>query len=224
MEKAYIDLNKQLSAKEMSPEQRRNVIYSLFSYLMFDHIGYDLHGVGDSMEHILGIEEGKHVSLTPDDEKTGADEGSMPVNHLDRAFIERLKDRYIDVKGSENHVFNADNLEDHIRSRIGGQGQAFRMILAQTGWQPQDNDTFVPHVYFTCTPITEDYRVYKNGLKNNPNQDEYDFYREGSTTKFSDMGSRACFGSFQLCMDIFNNHGIGSFIHGAMLERIFDIC
>lgn len=224
VERAYIDLNKQLSAKEMSPEQRRNVIYSLFSYLMFDHIGYDLHGVGDSMEHILGIEEGKHVSLTPDEEKTGADEGSMPVNHLDRAFIERLKDRYIDVKGSENHVFNADNLEDHIRSRIGGQGQAFRMILAQTGWQPQDNDTFVPHVYFTCTPITEDYRVYKNGLKNNPNQDEYDFYREGSTTKFSDMGSRACFGSFQLCMDIFNNHGIGSFIHGAMLERIFDIC
>jgi hypothetical protein len=225
VEQAYIDLNKQLRDLEMSPEMRRNVIYSLFSYLLFDHIGYSMRGIGDSMEHILGIEDGKHVALAPDEERPAVederDENAMtPIN---RTFIERLKERYIDVKGSENHVFNADNLEDHIRSRIGGQGQAFRMILAQTGWQPEGNDTFVPHVYFTCTPITEDYRVYKNGLKNNPDQDEFDFYREGSTTKFSDMGSRACFGSFQLCIDIFNNHGIGSFFYGAMLERVFDI-
>lgn len=227
VEQAYIDLNKQLIGKGMRLEQRRNVIYSLFSYLMFDHIGYSMRGVGDSMEHILGIEEGVQVSLDPNEKNAiigdGQNEVSMSTNHLDHAFIEQLKKRYIDVKGSENHVFNADNLEDHIRSRIGGQGQAFRMILAQTGWQPEDNDMFVPHVYFTCTPITEDYRVYKNGLKDKPSQDEFDFYREGSTTKFSDMGSRACFGSFQLCMDIFNNHDIGSFVYGAMLERIFDI-
>lgn len=227
VEQAYMQLNQRLKDLRMMPEQRRNVIYSLFSYLLFDHIGYDMHDMGDSVDHILGLEEGTPVKLCDNDETRVADDDEQQEKNgserIDRALIEQLRKRYIDIKGSEGHVFNADTLEDHIRSRIGGQGLAFRMLLAQTGWQPENNDSFVPHVFFTCTPITEDYRVYKNGLKNNPDQDEFDFYREGSSTKFGDMGSRACFGSYQLCMDIFNNHDIGSFYYGAMLQRICDI-
>jgi len=234
VEQAYMQLNQRLKDRGLSPDHRRNIIYSLFTYLMFDHIGYDMRDMGGSMEHILGIDEDALFKMSNDEdtevdgneekeEKKKEKKEEKESDKIDKAFIRHLKQRYIDIKGSEDHVFNADNLEDHIRARIGGQGQAFRMLLAQTGWMPESNDSFVPHVFFACTPITEDYRVYKNGLKSNPDQDEYDFYREGSSVKFGDMGSRACFGSYQLCMDIFNNHDIGSFDYGAMLQRICDI-
>lgn len=225
VEQAYKDLNKRLMARGLSLEQRRNVIYSLFSYLLFDHLGYDMRNLGETMEHILGLEPENGIDFKDTDETVveGEKDVARGENKVDKAFINQLKNRYIDVNGNAEHVFNADNLEDHIRSRVGGQGQAFRMLLTQTGWHPENQDTFVPHVYFTCTPITEDYRVYKNGLKSIAGQDEFDFYCEGSMTKFSDVGSRACFGSYQLCMDIFNRHNIGSFDYGAMLQRIFDI-
>lgn len=216
VEEAYVQFNKSMKKKYLPLEQRRNVIYSLFAYLMFDHIGYDMRDLGESMDHILGLEEDCHLPLLGDEE-------SSDSYHIDPDTVERLKQRYIDIKGSEGHVFNARNLEEHITSRVGGQGQAFRMLLTQTGWQSENLDSFVPHVYFTCTPVTEDYEVYRNGRKDDPNQDEFDFYRDGSSTKFSDSGSRACFGSFQLCMDIFNKHGIGSFAYGGMLQRIIDI-
>ena len=96
------------------------------------------------------------------------------------------------------------------------------MLLTQTGWYPETKDTFVPHVFFTCTPITQDYLVYRNGRKGE-DPDEYDFYHDGLTTSFSEVGSRACFGSYQLCMDIFNGHDIGSFNFGALLHRVCNI-
>ena len=224
VEEAYVQLNKRMKKMHLPLEQRRNAIYSLFSYLMFDHIGYDMRDLGGSMNHILGLEDDCRLPLLDDEPTAGADDaGHDPDAAIDESTIERLKQRYIDIQGSEGHVFNARTLEEHITSRVGGQGQAFRMLLTQTGWYSDNHDTFVPHVYFTCTPITEDYLVYRNGRKDKENQDEFDFYRDGSPTKFSDTGSRACFGSFQLCMDIFYKHNIGSFGFGGMLQRIIDV-
>lgn len=230
VEGAYVDLNRSLKAKHRSHEYIRNVIYSLFSYLMFDQIGYDMNDIGDSLEYILGLEEGDRDLLKGCSNnangtvKTQEDteQQDKKKEDIERAFIDELKDRYLDLQGSKAFIFDADSLEDHLKSRIGGDGQAFRMLLAQTGWYPEINDTFIPHVFFTCTPITEDYLVYRNGRKGE-DPDEFDFYHEGLDRSFSEANSHAYFGSYQLCMDIFNNHDMGSFNFGALLQRICNI-
>ena len=202
----------------MDYESCRNVIYSLFSYIMFNHIGSINSDIGDSIEHILGIDETMNVELLPNE-----------TNSTEKSFVKKLENRYLDITGSNGEVMSAVGIIGHIQSRIGDQGQGFRQLLVQSGWAGDPNSSFVPHVFFTCTPITQDYRVFKNGDKD-LGQDKFDFYHETTLddgtagyVSFSEVSSQACFGSYQLFLDILYHHEIGSFSYGGLLQRIIDI-
>lgn len=218
VEAAYQSLYQQMRKKKMDYESCRNVIYSLFSYIMFNHIGSINSDIGDSIEHILGIDETMNVELLPNE-----------TNSTEKSFVKKLENRYLDITGSNGEVMSAVGIIGHIQSRIGDQGQGFRQLLVQSGWAGDPNSSFVPHVFFTCTPITQDYRVFKNGDKD-LGQDKFDFYHETTLddgtagyVSFSEVSSQACFGSYQLFLDILYHHEIGSFSYGGLLQRIIDI-
>ncbi len=219
VEAAYQSLYKQLRKKKMDKGGCRNAIYSLFSYLLFNHIGsINNSDIGDTIEYILGIDETMNVELLPGE-----------ANSTEESFIKKLEDRYVDITGSTGQLMSPVGMTDHILSRIGDQGQGFRQLLVQTGWAGDPNSSFVPHVFFTCTPITQDYRVFKNGDRNK-GQDEFGFYREitldnGTTVvkDFDQASSCACFGSYQLLLDILYRHDIGSFSYGGLLELTFNV-
>lgn len=202
-EDAYIDLIDELSRLGIPQEQIRNSVYSLFSYLLSDLIGQ----IGPEwkntpLNHILGTSANLQ-DLIPDE-------------------IQELRTRFIDLDGSDGVLHNDDDdLKAHIKSVIGGNGQGFQKVLSHTGWA-KEGTSFVPHVHYTCTPITEDFKIYRNGRAQD-HEDEFDFYRDGSKVKFSDRNSKACFGSYQLCMDIMEQHEIGDFSYGAMLQRIINL-
>ena len=133
--------------------------------------------------------------------------------------MEKLANLYMDSTPSGGTVVhNTKDLITHINSRIGGDGQAFRNILLQAGINTQ-NEAIIPHVYFSCTPITDDYSIYENF--------EYegriapDFCHNGDIDDlFMARNSNVCFGSYQLCMDILKQHQLGSFIHGSLLNHL----
>ena len=216
-EEAYVKLNKQLKNKlqeniESSKLARYNVIYSLFSYLLFDCLEYNVSGMGSSTDYIVGLDQ-EHIN---------ASSVSLP-DSMDNSTKSELRDLYLDTDGSDGFIYKAEDLKSHIESRIGGSpGQAFRGILSKVGWEDND-DGFVPHVYFTSTPITADYEVYKNGDKSK-GQNEFGFYRGSSIYPFANAGSSACFGSLQLCLDILYQHGMGSFFsHSGMLSNLINL-
>lgn len=219
VEAAYQSLYKQLRKKQKDIEGCRNVIYSLFAYILFNHIGIFNYDIGDSIEYILGIDETMNIELLPGE-----------ANSVEEDFVKELEKRYIDISGSNGQIMSPVGVSDHILSRIGDQGLGFRQLLVQTGWKGDSNSSFVPHVFFTCTPITQDYRVFKNGDKNK-GQDEFGFYREITlddgkvvVKDFDQASSCACFGSYQLLLDILYRHGIiDSFPHGGLLQQIMDI-
>lgn len=174
-------------AEEVEKDRKRNAIYSLFYYAMLNHLyGYTIKDKDFNAK--IGIPQGF----------TGIDKD-----------ITHIVANYLDLTFNGGYVHNpTGNLKLHILTRIGSSGQAFRRILDQTGCK-QKNEP-VPHVYFTCTPITEDYDIYENRIPEEGG-DQYEpneFYREGINDRFSERGSCACFGSYQLLTDILVQHGI----------------
>lgn len=182
------------SLKDMSKEGKRNAIYSIFYYAMLHHLSPSNNKYiipNDQFNYKIGLP--KEIAIIDKD-------------------IARIVSDYLDLTFNGGIVNNAtNNLQDHVTSRIGGSGMAFRRILGQTGWsEPANQHAIIPHVYFTCTPITEDFDIYENKIAQQGG-DPYkpnEFYRNGIKDEFSERCSCACFGSFQLLMDILVQHGI----------------
>ncbi len=114
----------------------------------------------------------------------------------------------------------------HITSRFGGLGNAdaFRRLLQKTGIDALD-DIIVPHVYFTSTPITSEYEMYKNYQEEVDGKEmmALDFKRvseNGIESTFWSRSSQACLGTFQLCMDILNHHQLRNFTQGSLLRHL----
>ena len=185
-EVAYKTLHSEI-LKGMAYEKKRNIIYSLFYYAIHHYLyGYPVWD--KDFNYKIGLP----------DQFRGIDKN-----------IQAIIATYLDTTANGGIVHNAENnLKNHITSRIGGQGRAFQQILNQAGWvQHPDATSLVPHVYFTCTPITEDYDIYENETDDGFESNE--FYRDkDKNKKFSERNSCACFGSFQLLMDILVQHGI----------------
>ena len=80
-------------------------------------------------------------------------------------------------------------------------------------------DDIVPHVYFSCTPITSDYDIYENYI-NDKGRPASDFKKniDGKDYLFRNMCSNVCFGSFQLAIDILAQHGLGNYEVGGLLR------
>ena len=206
VERAYQELKTQLQVGngENWDIVWRNALYSVFAYAMLVHLGmitYDKDKDKRDKE-LLGL--GDNVQL-PDQ----CDE-----------FI----NKFLDLAGSLDHVHEGNDVKSHISARIGGAGGGFRALLQKCGKVQHANAVVdVPHVHFTCTPITEDFEVFQNGEpingENNPN-----FYREGQTMTFKAMSSHACFGSLQLCLDILKQHKLSRVaFNGRLLNNICGI-
>ena len=175
----------------------------------------------NDIRHILGLHNNT-VKLLDDGWPSGmcSDDNYYIV---DDSRLRQLTEKYLDVTGGAGHVMESRNMEQHIQSRIGGTGKCFKKLLTHAGKNAcNGNDEVTPHVYFSCTPITERFEVYKNGVANK-NTDQHDFYRDDDSVSFSGAGSQFCFGSFQLCLDLLYQHGIMPYNYSGMLSLCIDV-
>ena len=228
-EAAYKALYEKLS--DLSYERSRNIIYSIFNYAMLHYVFKYTIPV-EEFNNKMGIPMDYNLELVPG--KTAGTEAP-----------EDIENTYVDLSGGGGIIHNAIDLKTHITSRIGGQGQAFRRLLGQTGWLQRRNQSIIPHVYFTCTPITEVFDIYENRIIKETKDAEgnvikieditgsenvrqgtnsYEFYRgEGLNNTYSAQSSCACFGSYQLLMDIMIQHDIyDKFEDGQLLRLLRD--
>ena len=207
VEGAYQDLLTELKnsdwAKEKADVAWRNALYSLFTYAILCHAGLMTDDV-QKRHKMLGIPENLAEGLPSD--------------------VNKLIERFLAIDESQKFVFNGGSAREHVISRIGGNGKGFRGLLQQTGWERQEKASLaVPHVHFTCTPVTEEFKVYKNKL-DSTGQQTPEFYRDGETTPFSELNSNMCYGSLQLCIDILKQHKLGDGLPmGDLLVDIFDL-
>ena len=153
--------------------------------------------------------------------------GVPQTTEFERVFpgiqIARLKEAFLNTMPAHCRVHMAADLEAHIRSRIGAPGQGFQQILQQA--RAEIMGGLVPHVFFTCTPITANYDVYQNGNavetdSNGQPQSPHKFYLNGY--EFSEANSRAHFGSLQLCLDVLTQHELVDEPTGNLLDQLFN--
>ena len=125
-------------------------------------------------------------------------------------------------------ILKADtpDLRAHINSRLGGNaGKAFRLLLTKTKLKKGNKKLavgrIVPHVYFSCTPITSEYDIYQNyNLVEGRPAPDFKKIINGKPYFFHNMNSNVCFGSYQLTMDILTQHGLGNFKVGNLLRTM----
>lgn len=213
-ENAYMYLHDNV-LNEMEIEAMRNAIYSIFHSSMLCHLNDNLE-IDDEYEYFIGLDQYSNIkkeALLSDGD--GTDD-----------FLTKVANKYVDFNGGDGIIVkDTHDLADHIDSRLGAQGNsiAFRGILSQTGVNAI-NEEIVPHVYFTCTPITADYEMYRNyQIKEEDGSltTASDFRRDEGKNNFSyfrKRSSHACFGSYQLCMDIMKHHQLRQFAQGSLLR------
>lgn len=178
----------------------RNALYSLFAYTLLGHAEL-LNPTKTDLDELLGM-DAELVKELPDNAK-------------------ELEKRFLDIEQSQQHLHNSDTVRLHIQSRVNG----FMPLLQQTKWRQRNNMSVgVPHVHFSCTPITEYFEVFRNADETK-GQEASQFYRDGVKMTFGEQNSNMCFGSLQLCIDILRQHDmIGDDIAtGNLLKDIFDL-
>lgn len=212
-EQEYMRLDSDV-LRGLDVEERRNVIYSIFHSSMLYHVNNGLLKQNDEYEYFVGLDGLKGF------EKSKLLAGQAVTDD----FVKQVANRYVDFDGGDGIIAEDTNdLADHIKSRLGGlgSGDAFRGLLQKTGVNAR-KDEIVPHVYFTCTPVTCEYEMYRN-FKDENGKTASDFVREEDGHKksfFRNQNSHVCFGSFQLCMDIMKHHGLKQFTHGSLLRHL----
>jgi len=213
-EKEYMCLDKVI-LKDLTPEEKRNVIYSLFHSSMLFHVNNSLLDNNEEYEYILGLDCFEEIDRSI----------LLDGQECSENFIKQVAEKYVDFDGGDGIIAeDTEDLADHIKSRQGGLGscEAFRKLLLKTGVDAI-NEIIVPHVYFTCTPITCEYEMYRNYI-DEKGKTASDFIRTDENRKkkffFRPQNSNICFGSFQLCMDIMKHHDLKQFSHGSLLRHL----
>ena len=213
-EKEYMRLDNDV-LRDLTVEEKRNVIYSIFHSSMLYHVNNGLLGDLGEYEHFVGMDghDGHETNILLDGQECPED------------FLRQVAEKYVDFDGGDGIIAeDTEDLADHIKSRLGGLGssEAFRGLLLKTGVDAR-NETIVPHVYFTCTPVTCEYEMYHNYMDEN-GKTASDFIRTDDKKKksyfFRHQNSNVCFGSFQLCMDIMKHHKLKQFEHGSLLRHL----
>ncbi len=182
MVKKVKDNYKKLLAKELnnaSEDKKRNVVYSIFTYFLWNAI----------------------------DEKNNAaddDEWKRLVGLDEKAPIDRAKEKYIDLDCVPGTPIHQNVIKPHIRN--------FRPLLKSSYGdivEPESDAPMAeyPHIYFTCTPIDINFEVYVNDKESDNLRFRHpDQEIKGAIKYFDTCGSHFCFGTYQLCMDILNQH------------------
>lgn len=191
-------------------EKRRNAIYSIFNYVLLHH--YDKNFTFKKEEFLEAI------GLSKDDVKDDA---------LITADIEKLTNSFIDLTGGKGVVYEASDLLNHIKTRLGDCAHAFGELLQSAGCKNEIEEEpyslIVPHVYYTCTPVTQDYDVFHNYYEGDSMATDFCKEVNGKRILFEKQNSNACFGSYQLCMDILTQHDLGEFEAGILLKTLQNV-
>ena len=200
---------------DMSPEKRRNAIYSLFAYAMQHYLNPQLTKTEKELSNFLGMPP----------VKIGGDDAAEPISDsCVTADASQLMDALMDVQPAEGFLKkDTPDLRAHINSRLGDSGHAFRMLLTKTRVNRRQGKTptsqIVPHVYFSSTPITSEYDIYRNfTLEDGRPAPDFVKVINGRNYFFHHQNSNVCFGSYQLAMDILTQHQLGNFKVGDLLR------
>lgn len=175
---------------DMKSEEQRNAQYSVFAYAMWQNINAQV-VVREDMKEVIGY------ALSDEDH-------------------DQLVVSYLNLNHHSGEVPDGGSIDNYISAHIGGVGGGMFLQLLGYSYPNLDLtlitsslDHIVPHIYFTCTPITEDFLVYRN----DPDS-PYKYARfvtdkkQGAARYFDQCGSNLCFGSYQLALDILQQHGI----------------
>lgn len=182
-------------------EKRVNAQYSLFSYLLWHHVKNNVE---------IETEEGFEKAI------------GFQINNVD---VETLTEKFLNLDfSSMAKVADGGTVQSIIRTHIGTTGQGFCKLLSYAyptldlNHQESSLDGIIPHVYFSATPITSQFKIYTNDPKENKRfikEDEH-----GDARRFDLVGDHMCFGSYQLCMDILmQNKVFSQFEYGDLLDR-----
>lgn len=213
-EEQYMRLNSEV-LRDLTVEEKRNVIYSIFHSSMLYHVNNGLLGNLGEYEYFVGMDghNGLNRNILIDGQEHPKD------------FLQQVAEKYVDFDGGDGIIAeDTEDLAGHIKSRLGGLGnaEAFRKLLLRTGVDAR-NETIVPHVYFTCTPVTCEYEMYRNYMDEN-GKTASDFVRKDDRNNksyfFRSQNSNVCFGSFQLCMDIMKHHKLKQFADSSLLRHL----
>lgn len=196
----YLSLKRLLAGEEKPAERIRNAVYSLFHYAALEQL-YNHENGTMTMDKLLYQLIGE---TTP--------EQNEALTTL-LGDVKDIPEKYVDFTEEQGVVYNDADAKTHITNRIGENGgSGFLDLLGNV------NSQVLPHIYFTCSPMTRDCEIYTNCTDGT---NDFERIREdGERLLFSRCGSRACFGAYQLCMDILLNHNIGQFENGALLRQI----
>lgn len=177
--------------------QLRNCVYSLFAYLLWNKV--DETNIIECPEKLVSY-MGFGERINPNDFE-----------------LDNLRNKYIDMKCGDGSINGETNniettLIGLIRSHIGvGVGNTFRRLLTVAHHYVEPEEGFMqhmpPHVYFTSTPITQDFKIYVNDPEHQ-NRRFVNNKENGSMKYFDTAGSHFCFGTYQLCLNILASHGV----------------
>lgn len=184
-------------------EEIRNIIYSIFAALIWPRLDArnKFNTASSNFNEMVGLGD---LTL-----------GEYTLERLQELFIDFNAGNGRTIEGSPDTA--AADMVQLIRSHVGsGQGNCFRKLLL-AAYDFSENDSsrefanMPPHCYFTATPITENFDVYLND-EDSENK-RFIYKKEGQTDKYFDRAnSHFCFGTFQLWLDILEQHGIEDLI------------
>lgn len=190
-EEAYRSISKTIHNDpdtEDEDMEMRNAHYSMFSYLLWHHVYCNNSAPTDPL-----LDSKELLGFKPE------------TNN-----IEQLKKKHLNIDSHSGRTIDGGSLQSTLKSHIGTTGNSFCKLLNYS--YPDINSVpiktgetcIVPHVYFTCTPITNDFVIYRNDPQK-PNKFIND-NEQGDARHFEYCGSHICFGSYQLCLDILAQH------------------
>lgn len=188
--------------RSMTDQQRRNSVYAIASLLIHNH------RFPASLAHLSPQEFNELTGLNV--ENWG--NGETPV-------VDFLSQRLIDFAPEGGSITTGGTIADLFRSH---QGQNMETLMRQSY---KSSCVIAPgallagmmrHVYYTATPISDNFYVFSN----DPNCNYQCFSRDdfqGHTRYFHNYNSHLCFGTYQLCLDILFQHDVIPTIDGGDL-------
>lgn len=179
----------------LHPDERRNIIYALINTLIYHHY--------NNLYTPTTTELNQHIGLPEDYDWRLDDEEDNNTNHN---IADTLTERFMDFNPQGGTIMTQGSLLDLFRSH---QGSTLDHLMTRA-YGPHEHDgspleRLKPHIYYTATPVSDDILVFDN----DPQSHNTRFVRQdiiGDTKYFDNYGSHLCLGTFQLCMDLLQQH------------------
>lgn len=134
-------------------------------------------------------------------------------------ILDFLSEILLDTDPSDGHIMTGGTLRSHFNMQLGMQLQqlmnmSYKVPCVIGPGQLLSN--MMRHVYYTATPISDDFFVFENDSESNNQCFIYPTI-QGSARYFHNYGSHLCFGTYQLCLDLLRQNNILANVEGGSL-------